>query len=122
MIIGERATVSSIPTPFTLRVRSTVAGEPDEFGNPTVTTAEHDWQVHGIAPGAMSDPTQANRDVSLIAYTVLAPRSADTPTESDEVMVDGEWFAVNGRPSDWGRGPWGFPSAGVTVELSVANG
>ena len=111
-----------IPTPFTLRVRSATAGAPDEFGNPTTTLTERDWRVHGIAPGAMSDPAQSNRDASLIAYTVLAPHSADLPTEADEVLVDGEWLAVNGRPADWGRGPWPFPDAGVTVELSAANG
>ena len=111
-----------IPTPFTLRVRSTTTGAPDEFGNPTTTTTERDWPVHGIAPGAMSDPAQPNRDASLIAYTVLAPKSTDAPTEADEVLVDGEWLAVNGRPSDWTRGPWPFPGAGLTVELSATNG
>lgn len=111
-----------IPTPYTLRVRTVTPGAEDEFGNPTETMTERDWHVHAVAPGAMSDPAQPNRDLSLIAYTILAPASADAPGEDDEVQVDGEWLTVNGRPSDWTRGPWVFPDAGVTVELARANG
>src|SRR5690242_8001151 len=111
-----------IPTPFALRVRSSATSGADEFGNATASTTERDWHVHAIAPGAMSDPFQPNRDVSLVAYTILAPASDDVPTEADEVQVDGEWLPVNGRPADWTRGPWAAGNAGVSVELAAANG
>lgn len=111
-----------IPTPYTLTVRAVTSGDPDEFGNPTETTVERAWQVHGIAPGAMEEPGQSNRDLSLVRYTILAPKSAQAPGDRDQVLVDGEWLDVVGRPDDYTRGPWGPGNAGITVELGVANG
>lgn len=118
-----------IPTPFTLTVCGATPvldgdGEPvtDDFGNVVTEEAERPWAVHAIAPGAMAEPEQSNRDLSLVRYTVLAPKSADVPTEHDQVQVDDAWLDVVGRPDDWTRGPWGPGNAGVTVELGVANG
>lgn len=111
-----------IPTPYTLRVRSKVDGDPDEFGNVTSTWVERDWLVHGYVEGpATTEQLGSNRDLSVVSYTVLAPAGSGVG-EYDEVRVAGEWYAVNARPADYSHGPWEFPDAGVVVELRAANG
>lgn len=109
------------PTPHTVRVRRITEGPPDVLGIPTQVTTEHDWAVYFIAPGAMTEPNEPNRDLSLIEHTIGAPASADVPTEYDEVQHEGEWFKVNGRRKDYDLGPFGF-EPGVIVELVRANG
>lgn len=112
-----------IPTPYTVRVRTLTLGEPDDFGNATEAWAEADWQVHGIAPGAMDEPGQSNRDLSLVAWTIYGP-SPSPVTASSEVRLPGDslWLNVNGTPKDWTLGPWEHPTAGVVVELGRADG
>lgn len=111
-----------IPTPYTVRVRRSVLGAPDEFGNPAQTWAEHDWRVRQIDPGASAEPFQPNRDLSNVVYSIHAPKTAAVPTVRDEVQVDGEWFQVDGEPDDYTRGPWLNPVAGVVVMLTRAEG
>lgn len=110
-----------VPTPYTLLVREPTPGPVDEFGNASETWETRGWVVHGVAPGAMTEPEESNRDLSVVAFTVLAPAGA-IPGERAQVQVDGTWFDVDGRPRDYSRGPWDFPEAGVTVELRYADG
>lgn len=111
-----------IPTPYTLRVRTQETGPDDDLGNSTSTWVERDWRVHSYVQGpATTEQLASNRDLSVIAYTVLAPAVA-IPGEYDEVAVGGVWHAVNGRPADYSHGPWVFPEAGAVVELRTANG
>lgn len=111
-----------IPTPYTLRVRRRASGEEDDFGNAGPTWVEHDWQVRQIDPGASVEPFEPNRDLSRILFTIHSSKSGDVPGERDQVRVDGEWFLVDGRPSDYTRGPWFNPVAGVVVMLSRVEG
>lgn len=106
----------------TLRVRTVTSGALDAFGNAARTVGTPtDWVVTGFAPGAIQEPWQANRDASVVAWTVYA-KSASGITETSEVEVDGTWYPVNGRPSDWTRGPYGSAWAGVVVELRTVEG
>lgn len=94
----------------------------DVYGNPlpgvvTVLTLP----VYGIQPGAMVEPDQPNRDLSLIAYTILAPIHENLPVEGDTVTIDGVEHEVEGRVKDWTRGPFGF-TPGATFELLRAEG
>lgn len=111
-----------VPSPYTLTVRARTVGAQDAFGNATVTWAERPWRVRSVAPGAMSDPFQPNRDLSRVAYTIHADADSTPPGNLDEVTVDGETFAVDGDPSDWTRGPWPNPVAGVVVYLTRTEG
>jgi hypothetical protein len=70
----------------------------------------------------MEEPGQTNRDLSVVAFTVYSPASADLPGARDLVTLDGADYAVNGTPKDWTRGPWANPSAGVVVELRRVEG
>lgn len=115
----------TLPTPYAVRVREPVAGPPDDFGNPTVVWTEADWPVHAIAPGAATEPTQSNRDLSVVAWTLLGPKVAGYPTSARaEVRLPGEsaWLSVEGLPADWTLGPWDHPTAGIVVELRRADG
>lgn len=112
----------SIPTPYTLPVRSREATGEDSFGNPTYGWVERSWGVHFIAPGDSMEAAMPNRDFSRIEHVVGAPPSPDTPGEDDEVQVDGEWFQVDGAPDDFTRGPWVNPVAGVVVALTRSEG
>lgn len=103
---------------FTLAVTRRVEGQPDRHGNPVVTySAPYEWVVRALAPGASSEPTQPNRDASLIAWTVYSDASDDVPGERDHVFILGDEFEVVGRPADWTKGPWPHPTAGVVTEL-----
>ena len=111
-----------IPTPYELTVREPVAGAEDIFGAPEDGWAEHPWWVHGVAPGAMAEPAETNRDASEVAWTVVAPKSPLVPTTRGQVLVDGHWHDVVGTPDDWTRGPWHNPVSGVIVELRRVDG
>lgn len=113
----------NLPLPYTVRVRTRTAGPVDDFGNETTTWVEADWRVHGIAPGAMDEPGQANRDLSLVAWTIYGPAPSPVAASS-EVRLPGDtaWLKVDGTPKDWTLGPWEHPTAGVVVELRRADG
>ena len=112
----------TLPTPYSLPVREPVAGPDDDFGNPTTSWTERTWDVHGIAPGASSEPDQPNRDLSLVLYTVLGPKAGAPTSPHAQIRVDGAWLDVDGTPDDWTRGPWPHPTAGVSVMLRRADG
>lgn len=112
----------SVPSPYWLTVRARTDGAKDAFGNVTTTWVERDWRVRSVAPGAMTDPVDPNRDLGNIAYTIHADADSEPPTRLDEVVVDGETFAVDGDPADWTRGPWANPAAGVVVLLKRSEG
>lgn len=113
----------SLPTPHTLQVKRRQLGATDAHGKPAVTyAAPVDWPVHGIAPGASTMPERANRDLSLIEWTIFAPADALVPGELDLVVLDGNDYAVAARPDDWTRGPWPHPTAGAVVELKRPEG
>ena len=106
----------------TLTARGFTESGVDDFGNPVRTWVERSWTVFGLAPGAVQDPMQPNRDASVVAWTVYAPPGAATPTDADQVLVDGVWFPVNGKPADWTRGPFGPSPGGIVVELRKVEG
>ena len=111
-----------IPSPYTLTIRVRTEGAKDAFGNVTVTWPEREWRVRSVAPGAMADPSDPNRDLGSIAYTIHADADSGPPSRLDEVVVDGEPYAVDGDPADWTRGPWPNPVAGVIVLLTRSEG
>lgn len=119
----------SLPTPYVLGVKRRNVGSNDGHGNPAKTfAAAVDWPVHGFAPGAAgssignNQPSQANRDLSVILWAVYAPVNDLAPTELDRVVLDGVEYDVEGRPADWSSSPWPFPEAGLVVELKRAEG
>ena len=111
-----------IPSPYTLTIRVRTEGAKDAFGNVTVTWPEREWRVRSVAPGAMADPANPNRDLSQVAYSVHADADSGLPTRLDRVVLDDEDYDVDGDPADWTRGPWANPAAGVVVLLTRSEG
>lgn len=108
---------------ITLAVRRYQSGSIDAHGNAVPSWGDPEpWIVRGYAPGAMAEPTEPNRDLSLIEWTVYADASDEAPRERDRVVLAGEEYAVEGRPADWTKGPWPHPTAGIVVELKRAEG
>jgi hypothetical protein len=108
----------------TLQVKRRLASTAkNAHGVPIYTYAEPvDWPVYSLAPGAQPENTAGNRDLTVVAWTVYAPPSANAPTELDLVVVDGKDFPVLGRPADWSRSPVPHPTAGDVVELKRTDG
>lgn len=105
-----------------LQVRRLVSAGSDGHGNAGETFAEPvSWDVWGLAPGSMREAI-VGRDLSEVAWSVMAPKSSAVPTERDVVIFDGDDYAVNGRPQDYTNGPWPHPTAGVVVELLRVEG
>lgn len=110
-------------TTTTLHVKRFAAGAVGAHGNAAAGHGDPvEWDVYGLAPGASQEPTQSNRDLSEIEWTVFAPNNDELPTEKDLVVVDEVEYAVEGRPADWTRGPFGGGVAGVVIELRRAEG
>jgi hypothetical protein len=108
---------------YTLGVRRRETGSDDDHGNAEATYgAAEDWVVRGYAPGANNEGGDPARDLSNILWTVYADASDDVPGELDLVVLEGDEYAVEGRPADWTHGPWFNPVAGVVVELKRAEG
>lgn len=112
-----------IPSRYTLRVRRLVESEDeDDFGIVETSWQEHDWRVRSIDPGASVELYQPNRDLSRVVFTIHADKTDDVPGVRDQVLVDGDWYDVDGAPSDYSRGPWQNPVAGVVVMLRRSEG
>lgn len=108
---------------YALAVRRYEPGPKDAHGTPAVLHGEPEpWAVWGYAPGDNTEPINANRDLSLIEWTVYAPANEQAPGERDLVVLDGETYRVDGRPADFTKGPWPHPTAGITVLLRKADG
>lgn len=114
--------MSIVPSPYRVTIRARTEGVKDAFGNVTVSWPERDWWVRSVAPGAMADPANPNRDLGEVAYTIHADADSQPPTRLDKVVIDGEPFDVDGDPGNWTRGPWPNPVAGVVVELKRSEG
>lgn len=116
-------TNGTLPTPHVLGVRRRVVGPPDPHGNVTETLGDPvDWEVHGVAPGAMIEPGEPMRDASHVLWTVYAPNGGEIPGERDRVVYRGTEYDVDGHPKPYTDGPWAFDDAGVVVALKVVAG
>jgi hypothetical protein len=115
--------MSTVPSPYTVSVKPYEAGAFDDYGNPVEGYGTpRDWAVRSIAPGAMDEPGQSLRDLSIVEYSLISDPSDDVPTERDIVTVFGVDYAVHGKPRDWTFGPFVNPVAGIVVELRRVDG
>lgn len=112
-----------LPTPWSVGVkRFSPDGVEDAHGNSSDAYAEPlPLPCYFIAPGAMDEPANANRDLSVVEFTIGAPENPNLPAERDRVVLEGVEYAVNGKPKDWNRGPFGY-RPGVTFELRKVEG
>lgn len=115
--------MSLIPSPHTLQVRSRTRTGTGPLGNPAYGWGQpRPWKVRQIDPAQSAEPYLPGRDLSSIEYAIHSDKSGDVPTIDDQVLVDGDWYAVDGEPADWTRGPWHNPAAGIVVLLKLVDG
>ena len=114
---------SVIPSRYALAVRRRIEGAKDGHGNSVQQWGDPiAWMVRQVDPGASVRPFEQGRDLSMVLFTVHSDAGPNVPTEFDLVVVDGVEYAVQGRPSDWTRGPFPNPAAGVVTFLKAVSG
>ena len=69
--------------------------------------ADRPWPVGRALPGEPGP--------SSVEFAVHADSASGVPAAGDQVLVDNDWYDVDGEPADWTRGPWPNPVAGVVV-------
>src|SRR5690606_42012054 len=69
----------------TLTILRRVEGEPDRYGNPTVTWESVPWPVYAVSPRASTEPSEANRDAVISGLQVFAPADGPRPGPNDRV-------------------------------------
>jgi len=101
-----------------------VAGEvvdgyagPDEWSGPVL--------LHGcaVAPGAVVESFEPNRDGVGVEFTIYAPPGVVVGSR-DQVVLPGHEgrFEVKGQPHVWGRNPFTGGESGVVVEVGRFDG
>lgn len=96
---------------ISVTVRSRVEGGPDDYGNATVTTRERSELVYGWAPAGTSEVDQRNTQVTHDLDLMVPSSMMLTP--SDEVLILGEWFRMEGRLRTFDHGPFQFKPGAV---------
>ena len=89
----------------TLTIRQRVEGEPDRYGNPTLTWVDEAWPVYGVSPRAPSEPDEANRDAVYSGLQVFAPVDGPRPGPHDRVIHGGEEWQTVGDAGVWDNNP-----------------
>lgn len=95
-------------------------GEVDRYGDP-VEGSDTQFSVEGcvLAPRASSEVRNYS-DTVLSEFTLLAPAGAGI-TATDELIVDGQRYSVEGEPTEWSS-PFEEWAPGVQVALRRVRG
>ena len=123
-----------IPTPWTVGHRAWSQSGRDAHGNPLQQLAAPVvLRVHAVHPRMRQEPGDPNRWQVVEGLTVLAPAGVTVgehdlvvwPYVVDDagtVLLAGDEYEVDGPVSDWTRGPWPHPTAGVSFDLTRVEG
>jgi hypothetical protein len=91
--------------------------EPDEWSGPVL--------LHGcaVAPGAVVEAFEPNRDGAGVEFTIYAPPGVDVGSR-DRVKLPGhtEPFEITGSPQAWGRNPFTGGESGVVLQVGRFEG
>lgn len=102
------------------RARRVLAGV-DRYGNPTYT-----WDLVTLPvlaafdPGGSTEPVEVERQSVVTTPTLYFPEVVDID-RTDELIVRGRRYAVEGIPADWAD-PWGTAVGGTVVPLREVEG
>jgi hypothetical protein len=91
--------------------------EPDSWSGPV-------WVAGcAVAPGAVAEAFEPNRDGVGVEFTVYFPPGSVVGAR-DRVTLPGhaDPFDVTGTPQDWGRNPFTGSPSGVVVQLGRFDG
>lgn len=101
------------------RRRRSVSGT-DRYGAPTYTWATTDLDGAVFDPGGSVEPVEVGR-ASVVTTPRVYFRDAVDVTRTDELVVRGVTYRVQGAPARW-VSPWTGATAGVVVELEAVSG
>ncbi|MDN5725162.1 MAG: hypothetical protein L0G99_04410 [Propionibacteriales bacterium] len=113
-----------IPARITVHVSRYTGKQRDPLGNISEGWGDPEpLKVQGIAPGAMVEPGEANRDASRIAWTLYCPAGTEVG-ERDRIDIAGQTYEVAGRPKPFDQGPWDWTRGlgGTVIELEAVTG
>lgn len=111
----------ALPTPFRLPHRRLVKGLPDAHNNPQTSfeLSRQPLVAHGIQ-GPLEELSDVLRDDATVHdKVVLAPKQ--DISVGDQLQDEGEWYDVVGV-TDWTRGPWAHPIAGLEIKIKKVDG
>jgi len=104
-------------------LRFTPGAVVDGYGEPDTWTGPVPIPGCALAPGAVVEPFEANREGAGVSFTLYMPPGT-TVSARDRVLLPGyaEPFDVLGSGRDWGRNPFTGKPSGVVVELGRFEG
>ena len=100
-----------------ITVRSTVTTT-DDYGNGSTDVAETQWGPCAVAPRTPNERSSTLSPAVIIGLTVYGP-AIDLDAD-DELVIDGEVYAIEGRPGDW-RSPFTGWHPGIEVAVKRAS-
>lgn len=72
-------------------------------------------------PGGSREPVEVGREQTVTTPKLFFPRAYPDLNDTDQVLVRGRVFAIEGNPADW-KSPFGSDVGGLVVELKQAEG
>lgn len=120
-----------LPTPYALPHRRLVEGARDAHNNPRKAWEEDpDPLVAHAIQGPLAELQDVLRDdATTHDKVVLAPKWVTREGErleqsvavGDELLDEDDWYDVVGV-TDWTRGPWKHPTAGLEIKMKKVKG
>lgn len=112
--------ITFVGEPVTRR-RQQQTGE-DRYGNPVYGLVDTVLPERAaFDPGGSREPVEVGRTQTVTTPKLFFPKAYPDLNETDQVVVRGEVFAIEGNPADW-KSPFGSDVGGLVVELKKAEG
>src|SRR5687768_13617846 len=103
------------------RRRQEQTGE-DRYGNPVYELVDTVLEERaGFDPGGSREPVEVGRTQTITTPKLYFRRQRPDLNDTDQVLVRGVVYAIEGDPADW-RSPYGSDVGGLVVELKRAEG
>jgi len=94
----------------------------DRYNNPVYDDVDTVLEQRAaFDPGGSREPVEVGREQVVTTPKLYFFRTWPDLTETDQVLVRGEVFGIEGDPADW-KSPFGSTLGGLVVELKRAEG
>lgn len=111
MFVGEPVT----------RRRQQQTGE-DRYGSPVYELVDTVLpEPAAFDPGGSREPVEVGRTQTITTPKLYFPKAYPDLNDTDQVVVRGLVYAIEGTPPDW-KSPYGSDVGGLVVELKRAEG
>lgn len=94
----------------------------DRYGNPVYEPVDTVLPERaGFDPGGSREPVEVGREQTVTTPKLYFRRAYPDLNDTDQVLVRGVVFDIEGNPADW-KSPFGSDVGGLVVELKKAEG